>query len=1045
MVRSYLILSHSRLEDEAPAFEVSLRGHVSRDVVDTVTDALEALEEQWAHLRGQLPRLRLLEGSWGFRTVCSSEFHGEVLLLGFVVPIEKAGFTLIPQTSPLNASFRSAQGTTLLFEQSGEVKTCGSVVVGGNFKVVHVSEDMALQVQPHTRVNLSRATDMRLFFVGVGWDVSLSRTEVMMQGANYTPPDLDIEIGLFDGFGVLLEALTPKGLRTSSDGAVRLTADSSGESVGDDERFLVDPFRLSRDVHSITVCIRLIATAKSKITFRDVRNCYVRMVSISSRAETELWRFRLDPSKCGRGRQAYMCRIARCSRSEWSVLTLHGNDGYSGGSQPAADTIRPENNLPTGRALSTSAFPTTSTRAAVFSAVNPRRGAGPTLEPALPANARVCLGFGFSDLKAPPGVITVTAHILDLQGCPVERRVYRASRSTVHASKPLPRGIKPAAAARIAATEAVARQQQLNAAAKELKSIGVYVCTDSRFLARDTVRVIVDPSKFVPDRHRSLLLTASSSQGSGRIYVRFIGVQGAMEHTIGSLCGEGRHSVHFSGGSLVMSDARSFRQNVAPKLAPDYAKLPPLTYRGLSKGLTFGVGPYTYAGGAMAVYLTAFNPFGELLGSMKLEPPIAAGRSATETTIASGKIVPMQEPNFSLRAAVESRRDFFGDTEGIRGDMLRVVVLDPPMGSQCKRPSTMVVTAVFFYPPMYKIVKRRNLPPVDQEIRRKGYSGYIRLVGSESPGFFDRAVDAKAAGKEAAAGLPVALSRMASNQIVAGDSKNRRATARPIRVDMIAGDPNENADVMFGMHAFKVTYPETGGHVVSILGEKCLPPDAGQFNLPYMLGGTEAAKAQYIVGLKKALKRNVRVDWRPRVDMKSIIAPDIRIKYPVVITVSNMSAFIPACDKGGTSDPYVLFRFFKGKDKAGAPEIARTDVLEKVSCPAKIQFSDFKFTVDTGKAPMYASNARSISISCYDKDRWSKDDVIFKHIIDLSAVSWTRTGEAFLRGVKPNRRVKWDESIRSNAQWNTNTSSKDKGTDAIRLNLDLAIGVIAEL
>ncbi|GAB5355486.1 hypothetical protein AAMO2058_000209600, partial [Amorphochlora amoebiformis] len=141
----FLLLSHSNLEAEAPHLEVTLRGLVSKKLLHAINSALLAMQTEWAHLAGLLPRPRLEQGGWRFGTSCSAEFHGEVLLFCFISPLESCDYKAESTNSSIQKSFQK-YGNTMIFRAPLGVEGINSSIVGGAAGLVSLHPDASLQV-----------------------------------------------------------------------------------------------------------------------------------------------------------------------------------------------------------------------------------------------------------------------------------------------------------------------------------------------------------------------------------------------------------------------------------------------------------------------------------------------------------------------------------------------------------------------------------------------------------------------------------------------------------------------------------------------------------------------------------------------------------------------------------------------------------------------------------------------------------------------------------------------------------------------------------
>ena len=67
---------------------------MSRVVIDSVKASLKELEETKTHYQDQFSNMRYELGAFSFNSACPAFHHGEILLLGFVRPIQTIGFII---------------------------------------------------------------------------------------------------------------------------------------------------------------------------------------------------------------------------------------------------------------------------------------------------------------------------------------------------------------------------------------------------------------------------------------------------------------------------------------------------------------------------------------------------------------------------------------------------------------------------------------------------------------------------------------------------------------------------------------------------------------------------------------------------------------------------------------------------------------------------------------------------------------------------------------------------------------------------------------
>eukprot|EP00943_MAST-04B_sp_MAST-4B-sp1_P003964 g3964.t1 len=322
---SFILLRHSKLTLDTPLLQITLQGDVSRLVIDSVKASLKELEETKRHYEDQFSNMRYELGAFSFNSSSPAFHHGEILLLGFVRPIQKIGFVICTDKTILQ-SF-SSYGDCVVFQGPAQIpfSPLDDMKQG---TVYNISDDVALDLRPGQILNMGKlGTANHSMIIGVGWDATVSKTEMMMHGKNYKPPDLDLEICLCDYQDSPIQLLTPKSKRQTSCGGLVVTADATdGENIGDDERAIVKFKILSKQIHSILVCIRAVAHA-GEAPFTRVRNVYARMLHLTNTNEYEIFRIRVLQHHAGNDTMARMFRMKRAGDS-WTVHALSGPETF---------------------------------------------------------------------------------------------------------------------------------------------------------------------------------------------------------------------------------------------------------------------------------------------------------------------------------------------------------------------------------------------------------------------------------------------------------------------------------------------------------------------------------------------------------------------------------------------------------------------------------------------------------------------------------------------------------------------------------------------
>ena len=148
-------------------------------------------------------------------------------------------------------------------------------------------EIKSFQLKRGEQANLTRLDPtLRKVSVGVGWDVI---------GFEAEAPDLDASIFMLDRSGKTRtnEDFVFYNNLKSPNGEVEHRGDNrTGAGDGDDETILVDLMTLPFDVININFVISIYDAAVRGHTFRNVRNCFLRITNPET--SIELMRFNLD-------------------------------------------------------------------------------------------------------------------------------------------------------------------------------------------------------------------------------------------------------------------------------------------------------------------------------------------------------------------------------------------------------------------------------------------------------------------------------------------------------------------------------------------------------------------------------------------------------------------------------------------------------------------------------------------------------------------------------------------------------------------------------
>ncbi len=149
------------------------------------------------------------------------------------------------------------------------------------------ADDPSYHVKRGEQVNLTRLDPtLKHIKVGVGWDVI---------GFENEAPDLDSSVFLLDRNDktALDEDFVFYNNLKNLDASVTHDGDNrTGAGEGDDEIIILDLMQLPYEVSKAAFVISIYDAALREQTFRNVRNCFLRIVNTETK--TEIMRFQLD-------------------------------------------------------------------------------------------------------------------------------------------------------------------------------------------------------------------------------------------------------------------------------------------------------------------------------------------------------------------------------------------------------------------------------------------------------------------------------------------------------------------------------------------------------------------------------------------------------------------------------------------------------------------------------------------------------------------------------------------------------------------------------
>jgi tellurium resistance protein TerD len=149
------------------------------------------------------------------------------------------------------------------------------------------SEDDVFRLKRGEQVNLTRLDPtLKKIHVGVGWDVI---------GFDSEAPDLDCSVFLLDKKNKTRrdeDFVFYNNAKTDDGCVVHLGDNRTGAGEGDDEVISLDLDAVPFDVASVVFVISIYDAGVRGHTFKNVRNCFLRMVNEDTKIE--LMRFNLD-------------------------------------------------------------------------------------------------------------------------------------------------------------------------------------------------------------------------------------------------------------------------------------------------------------------------------------------------------------------------------------------------------------------------------------------------------------------------------------------------------------------------------------------------------------------------------------------------------------------------------------------------------------------------------------------------------------------------------------------------------------------------------
>ena len=337
--------------------------------MSAINAALETLRRSDVEL-ARMPLLRVERGVWRFNTYVPSDHHSTVLLEGFAAPAAACGWMAyenvqlaqnrydtamkllatakadgpadkmnaieVPPKPPLmdeawklrlmlaGDSLQAWQ--KIVFVKAAEdaplYRPLTGVVFGGGGAVLPPNPVGSMDVLTDTVVPLE---DRDMLVFGAGWDTRRSEVHEMMARAGIGPrgaPDLDIQVFLCNKWGdVLGDPVNPKTNRAVPGVTMGLDNSSGKGQVKDDERFVLELFKLHPVVNSLVIAISIASGADS---FSKVHNAWIRMVDVNTQAaEMEIWRYSIDNARSpDYHRTALLCKVEHSEDGGWQLRTI---------------------------------------------------------------------------------------------------------------------------------------------------------------------------------------------------------------------------------------------------------------------------------------------------------------------------------------------------------------------------------------------------------------------------------------------------------------------------------------------------------------------------------------------------------------------------------------------------------------------------------------------------------------------------------------------------------------------------------------------------
>ncbi|MBR8826728.1 MAG: TerD family protein [Gomphosphaeria aponina SAG 52.96 = DSM 107014] len=182
---------------------------------------------------------------------------------------------------------------------------------------------MTVSLQKGERVSLEKvAPGLIAGFIGLGWDTKDTDT-----GADF---DLDASVFLLGANEKLISekhfVFYNNLTSPDPDQSVKLMGDNqTGAGEGDDEVIIVDLRKVPQEVQKIAITVTIYEAEKRHQNFGQVRNAYVRLVDVQTKAEVLRYDLQEDYST---ETALIMAELYR-KDGEWRINAVGG--GYEGG------------------------------------------------------------------------------------------------------------------------------------------------------------------------------------------------------------------------------------------------------------------------------------------------------------------------------------------------------------------------------------------------------------------------------------------------------------------------------------------------------------------------------------------------------------------------------------------------------------------------------------------------------------------------------------------------------------------------------------------